>query len=140
MEWFDENHPAQELTFKCGDTVAMSSGDTTAASHARTTCMMLENTATANTARSRTAMLEASLPASSSETAKASGHPCDLDQVKLDNLGSSDVECHNVDCVCFMQDWLVGTGADVHVMTKSNWTEMGSPTLQPTTATSVLRK
>ena len=64
----------------------------------------------------------------------------DLDQVKFDHLGSFDVECHTVYCACVMQDWLVDTGADVQVMTKPSWTEMGSPTLQPTTEKVALRK
>ena len=76
LEYFDENHPAQELTFMCSDTGARSSMRT-AASYRLTTCMTLGNTATANNARSRTALCEANLSANSSETAHKSGHPCE---------------------------------------------------------------
>ena len=57
LECFDENHLAQELAFMCSDTVAMSSIKT-AVSYALTTYMMLDNTATANNARSRTVLRE----------------------------------------------------------------------------------
>ena len=55
---FDEHHPAQEITFMCSDTVARSSIKT-AASYALTTYMMLDNTATANNAQSRTVLRDA---------------------------------------------------------------------------------
>ena len=61
FEWFYEDHSAQELTFMCSDTVAMSS-ISTAASHALTTSMMLENTASANNARSRHGIATRNLP------------------------------------------------------------------------------
>ena len=57
---FDENHPAQEITFMCSDSVAMSS-IATAASHALTTCMTSENTATVNNAQPRTVLRDASV-------------------------------------------------------------------------------
>ena len=83
------------ITFMCSDTVARSSIKT--ASYAHTTCMMLENTATSNNARSRTELGEPSEPVNLS---KANGHPCEwerhiyscnLDQVKFDYLDSFDV-------------------------------------------------
>ena len=129
-----QNNNLSTRTFMCSDTVARSSIKT-AASHARTTCMMLENTATPNNAWSRTVFRETCLPASSSHLAQPSGHTCghtcewerhtyscDLYEVKSDFLGSFDVECINGDCACLMQDWLVDTDADVHVKTKSSLT------------------
>ena len=89
----------------CSDTIAMIS-ITTAANHALTTCILLENTATANNARSRTVLREAGLPAIASQNAQSSAHQCewerhiylcDLDHISSDNLGSYDGECHRDD-------------------------------------------
>ena len=60
MNCFDENHPTQEITFMCSDSVAMSS-IATAASHALTTCMTSENIATVNNAQPRTVLRDASV-------------------------------------------------------------------------------
>ena len=65
LECSDDNHSAQEITFMCSDTVARFS-IMTAGNYTLTTCMMLENTAISNIARSRPVLREPSEPVNSS--------------------------------------------------------------------------